>query len=283
MRRCLLSLCEFCGLDSYRSKYSIKGHPCTLGTACSCGPPPKRPSQLPTPPVLVKVPVLVPAGPGWSDRGKRNLGSACVCSLAGEAERLFTCLLVSRVFGGFSVRVIALFPAQRRTHVCVGNAPPLPGMQCRCKHGARSSCGQFYELGFGARRVPLPGAGLLPGNNCTNLMAPLSLPCRENREDPDGVPPLLRGPVWCGSLQQHATRDRGHRGATGPAALAQGERRWARGRAASMASVSHCCWMVSKGRTRLLNRQVTWWWCRGPFSTVGDSPGPAPSSAELGL
>lgn len=147
----------------------------------------------------------------------------------------------------------------------------------------RSSCGQFYELGFGARRVPLPGAGLLPGNNCTNLMAPLSLPCRENREDPDGVPPLLRGPVWCGSLQQHATRDRGHRGATGPAALAQGERCWARGRAASMASVSHCCWMVSKGRTRLLNRQVTWWWCRGPFSTVGDSPGPAPSSAELGL
>ena len=132
----LASSGAFCGLDSHRSK----------GTRANDDPPPPNTqSYLATPPALVKVPLLcVPAGL----MGKRK-SSVCIHLLAGETEHLFTCLLVSCVSVGFTVTVIAPFPAQRLTQPCVGKAPPWPEMQHRCECRAHTDSFMSWDLGQG--------------------------------------------------------------------------------------------------------------------------------------
>lgn len=138
------------------------------------------------------------------------------------AQRLPTHLLVSRLFSlVMSVSVVACFPVRTSTHRVQGMH--LSGQE-REAGESRSLCQRFLqEQEFGAGLMPLPGVGLLLAGNHDDLTVCLFLPSREDREDPDGVPALLRGPVWRGPLQQHAPRDRGHGPAAGPAALAQGE------------------------------------------------------------
>lgn len=192
---------------------------------------------------------LSPSHPGPSDGENGNRGSFCICLVTGEAERLFTCLSVPCDSSSAisPSRVIARFPVRRFTQLCAGNAQLCPEMRGACANS-------FTSRNLGHCGHPSLGQGRCMSVTMTTSGACLFFPSRENEKDPDGVPSFLRGPVWCRPLQQHAPRDRGHRGAAGPAALAQGEGRPAgaglshplpmRSRVRDVllrASVSHCC------------------------------------------